>query len=1085
MNKSHPAAGILSGLAAALFAAAVFSAAPFRAQAQDLKGPTGLEWKDPRTTSVGTEAPRATFYSYPDTAAALKNDRASSPYFLSLNGPWKFLYLAKPADVPEGFFNPAFDTSAWKEIPVPSNMEMQGYGTPIYVNSGYEWVKPKERPDPPNIPADNDPVGLYKRSFDVPESWNGMEVLLHFDAVKVAFYVWVNGRYAGYSEDSKTAVEWDVTRFLKPGKNEIAVQVFRWADASYLECQDFWRLSGIERDVYLRAAPKARLRDFWARADLASNYSDGVLDISVDLLDKTGGKTSGLSVEVFLFDRSGRIVFEQSAPIAAAAGKETGNAHIAGNVSSPLKWSAETPNLYTVVAALKDASGRVTEATSAKVGFRKVEISGGLLLVNGVPILIKGVDRHEHDPRTGHVVSEESMIRDIQLMKQFNINAVRTSHYPNHPRWYELCDEYGLYLVDEANIESHGMGYGDRSLAKQPEWGPAHLDRTIRMVERDKNHPSVIIWSLGNEAGDGINFEATYAWIKNRDVSRPVQYERAERKPHTDIVCPMYAELEIMEAYALKKRDRPFIQCEYSHAMGNSNGNLQDYWDLIEKYPQLQGAFVWDWVDQSFEAKSPEGKTFYAYGGDFGPEGTPSDGDFCCNGLVSSEREPHPGLWELKKAHQFIKFQKVLTENGRLALEIRNAFAFRGLDNFAVQWEIVPGIAGSYPLAEGEIRAPLIVPGGSRIYPLEVQGIGAVPPGVEYFLNVRAVYAEAEPLIPKGHIASAEQFPVELGRPAAEGRPGAWAPDPARVPALRLAQDQAEVRIQGTDFSAGFDKATGLLKSYVYKGTALVRTGLEPNFWRAPTDNDFGNGMPRRQGVWRKAGDNRTLVQFTAVQESAGAVRVEALYDLKDVSSTYQVTYRVFGTSEIVVSVVLTPTRRGQPELPRLGMKMTLPAEFENVRWFGRGPHENYIDRKSSALVGYYGASVFQTLVPYVSIQEYGNRTDCRWAMLADRSGNGLLAVGLPWFDFSALPYTADDLTQDFRGQKHPYEIEARDFVCLNLDYGQMGVGGDDSWGAREHPQYRLTAGRYAYSFRIRGFAAGEDPAALAAGLGR
>jgi len=1076
MRKSGIAFVVLS-----IFVSAILSAGS--AWAQDLKGPTGREWKDPQIFSVGTEAPRVTFYSYPDTAAALKNDRATSPFFLSLNGPWKFLYLAKPADVPAGFYNPAFDVSGWKDIPVPSNIELQGYGIPIYVNSSYEWVKPNERPDPPNVPADNNPVGLYKRIFDLPAAWKEMEILLHFDAVKVAFYVWVNGRYAGYSEDSKTAVEWDVTRFLKPGKNEVAVQVLRWADASFLECQDFWRLSGIERDVYLRATPKARIRDLWVKADLAANYSDGFLDVSVDLLDKSAGKSSGLSVEATLFDPAGRIVLEQSAPIAAAKGKEAGNARIGRNVSAPRKWTAETPNLYTVVLALKDAAGRVMEATSAKVGFRKVEIAGGQLLVNGVPILLKGVNRHEHDPRTGHAISEESMLRDIRLMKQFNVNAVRTCHYPNNPRWYELCDTYGLYLVDEANIESHGMDYGDRSLAKQPDWGAAHLDRTIRMVERDKNHPSVIIWSLGNEAGDGINFEATYAWIKGRDASRPVQYERAELRAHTDIVCPMYDELELMEAYALKKRDRPLIQCEYTHAMGNSNGNLQDYWDLIEKYPQLQGAFVWDWVDQSFETKSADGKTYYAYGGDFGPEGTPSDENFCCNGLVSSEREPHPGLWELKKAHQFIKFRKTTTEDGRLALEIRNGFAFRGLEDFVIQWELVPGAAGAAPLAEGQIPAPLIVPGGSKVFPLEVQGIGTMPPGFEFFLNVRAVYAKAEPLIPKGHIAAAEQFPVGLGRPAAKGAEETWAANPAKVPTLRLAQDQAEARIQGTDFSAVFDKATGLLKSYVYKGMALIRTGLEPNFWRAPTDNDFGNGMPRRQGVWRKAGDNRTLDKFAVAQEGSGVVRVDALYTLKDVTSTYEVTYRVFGTSDIVVSVVLTPGKRGLPELPRLGMKMTLPAAFANVRWFGRGPHENYVDRKNSAFVGYYGTSVFETLVPYVSIQEYGNRTDCRWAMLADRAGNGLLAVGLPWFDFSALPFSAEDLTQDERGQKHPYEIVQRDFVSLSLDYGQMGVGGDDSWGAREHPQYRLPARRYAYAFRIRGFAAGEDPAALVAGI--
>jgi len=1042
------------------------------AAAQAVSGPTGKEWEDPAIFGVGKEAPHAAFIPYPDAAAALKNDKSSSPFYLTLNGPWKFFFVPKPADVPTGFTAPGFDTSAWKEIAVPSNWEFQGYGIPIYLDSDYEWLKAGEQPDPPHIPHDNNPTGCYKRTFDLPPAWKGMEVFLHFGAVKSAFYVWINGRYAGYSEDAKTPAEWDITRFLKEGTNDIALQVLRWSDGSYLECQDFWRISGIEREVYLCATPKVRIRDFWAKADLAANYKDGFLDVSIDLLDKAGGRSGIQTIEVALYDGEGREVFSERAPIAAAKGKESGIARIARNVSAPRLWTAETPNLYAVVLALKNAAGKTIEATSAKVGFRKVEITDGRLLVNGQPVYLKGVNRHEHDPRTAHVISEESMVRDIRLMKQFNINAVRTCHYPDDPRWYELCDEYGLYLIDEANIESHGMGYDEKSLAKQPAWGPAHLDRTIRMVERDKNHPSVIIWSLGNEAGDGINFETTSAWIHGRDPSRPVHYEQAKMKPHTDIICPMYPSVAEVEAFGLKKRTRPMILCEYTHAMGNSNGNLQDYWDVIEKYPNLQGAFVWDWVDQSYEKKSPEGVTFYGYGGDFSPKEIPNSDDFCCNGLTDSERNPKPALWELKKVYQYIKFRNVTTENGLPALEVRNAFAFRGLENFVIQWELIADGDAAHPVAGGEFRRPSIVPGGTGIFPLQLPA-GPQEPGKEYHLNVRAVLAEPEPLLPAGHIAAAEQFEVGIVRPAEAAATEA-------VPTVNLTQDAATTTVQGPMFSAAFDKTTGRLTSYIYRGTALIERGPEPDFWRAPTDNDFGNGMPKRAEIWRKAGDNRALDQFIVIRESPSAVRLEARYTLKDVPAAYRVVYRVFGTSDILVSVWFEPQKWGLPEMPRLGMKMALPKALENVKWHGRGPHENYIDRKTSAFVGIYQAKVFETLLPYVTIQEYGNRTDCRWAAFTDGSGRGLLAVGLPQLDFSALPYTAEDLTQEKRGQKHPYEVPLRDFVALHLDYGQQGVGGEDSWGAREYPQYRLDAKAYAYAFRLRGFAAEENPAELA-----
>ena len=1050
---------------ALLFLTAAAFAPP---QPQAPKGPRGDEWENPRVFGIGKEEPRATFIPFPDSAAALKSDPKRSSFYQSLNGTWKFNWVAKPADRPADFWKPGYDVSRWKDIAVPSNWEFQGYGVPIYVNQTYEWVKPPAQPDPPHVPHDYNPVGSYKRTFSVPPAWKGMQVFVHFGAVKSAFYLWVNGRYLGYSEDSKTPAEWDITPYLKTGMNDIALEVYRWTDGSYLECQDFWRISGIERDVFLYAAPKIRIRDFWARASLSDDYRNGILDVEVELMNENAGYLGGKhTVEMALYGRDGAVLASGSQAV-ATGGREKTKIVLATTVENPLKWSAETPNLYPFVLTLKDHTGRITEAARVDVGFRKVEIADGRLLVNGKAVLLKGVNRHEHDPVTAHVISEESMGKDIALMKQFNVNAVRTCHYPNDPRWYELCDEYGIYLIDEANIESHGMGYGEKSLAKNSDWGPMHLDRTVRMVERDKNHPSVIIWSLGNEAGDGVNFEATSAWIHKRDPSRPVHYERAGTKPHTDIVCPMYAGIETLEAYGLKKQTRPLIMCEYTHAMGNSNGNLQDYWDVIEKYPNLQGAFVWDWVDQAYAAKTEKGEFYWAYGGDYGPPDTPSDENFCCNGLVGADRTPHPALWEIKKVYQYVKIRPAMTD-GRKAISVTNAYDFLNLNKFVIQWEYLAD--GARKIAGGEIPNPEIAPGETKIFPLDLPA-GSARPGVERFLNVRVVTTRDEPLVPRGHIVASEQIDGEIIRPAPAATVSAF-------PKLTLMQDAERATVKGERFSAAFDKKTGILVSYEYNGAALVRSGLEPNFWRAPTDNDFGNRMPVRTAVWRKAGENRTLGKFEIRTAGPSLVQVEAAYTLEDVQAKYVLTYGIYGSGDIVIDVRFAPTARNLPELPRVGMTLALPAAFDGIRWYGRGPHENYIDRKTSAFVGVYAASVSEMNVPYVSIQEYGNRTDCRWVALTNPDGAGLLVIGMPHLDFSALPYTAEDLTQEKRGDKHPADIAKRDFITLNLDYGQMGVGGDDSWGAQPHSQYRLRPSDYVYRFRIRGIARGDDPMAF------
>ena len=613
------------------------------------------------------------------------------------------------------------------------------------------------------------------------------------------------------------------------------------------------------------------------------------------------------------------------------------------------------------------------------------------------------------------------------------------------------------------------MGYGDRSLAKNPDWGPAHLNRTIRMVERDKNHPSVIIWSLGNEAGDGINFEATSAWIHGRDASRPVHYEGAGQRPHVDIVSTMYSRIETLEAYALKKQTRPLIMCEYAHAMGNSTGNLQDYWDLIEKYDQLQGAFVWDWVDQSFLKTAETSEKFYAYGGDWGPPGTPSDDNFCCNGLVASDRTPHPGLWEVKKAYQPIKLSQTRADGGRRAILVRNAYAYIDLSGFRVEWELAAN--DGTPVAKGVVDNLDLGPGASHVYPLDIPE-AAPKPGAEVFLNVRVVTKAASLLIPKSHIVAAEQFRDTVVRPAAKTAAPVF-------PTLKLVQTPAGATIESTGFSISFDKATGMLTSWAAQGTPLLTKGPEPNFWRAPTDNDFGNRMPNRLAVWRKAGGNRTVDSFEAKQTGPAEVTVSVGYDLKDVQGKATIAYRILGTGDVLIDSRFTAGARNIPEIPRVGLNLALPKAFSRVQWFGRGPQENYIDRKTGAFVGLYSADVQDWLVPYVSIQEYGNRTDVRWLALTDTNGTGLLAVGRPQLDFSARPYTDEDLTQEKRGDKHPYEIKRRDFVSLDLDYGQMGVGGDDSWGAVIHSQYLLRGRDYAFQLRLRPLLPGDDPAAL------
>jgi beta-galactosidase len=1021
------------------------------------------DWEDPLVVSRNTEAPHATLIPYSTIEKAIVGDRFGSEYLLLLNGKWKFHWVARPADRPKDFFRPDYDVSAWKAIDVPGNWELQGYDVPIYLNEGYPFPA-----DPPRIPHDRNPVGSYRTEFTIPNGWSGRPVFLHFDGVASAFYVWINGQMVGYNEDSRTPAEFNITPYLRPGGNVLAAEVYRWSDGSYLECQDFWRLSGIFRNVYLFSTPFIHIRDFEIKADLDGDCRDAKLRAKAWVWNYGSEASRNQTVEMALFDsdnkRLGSGVLARGISEYIAPGAES-LFLLEADIRNPLKWSAEHPNLYAAVLSLKNERGEIIEVESAKFGFRKVEIKGGQLLLNGQPILIKGVNRHEHDPLTGQFVNRESMAKDIILMKQHNINSVRTCHYPDDPQWYELCDQYGIYLIDEANIESHGMGYDPEvTLANRPEWKKAHLDRIIRMVERDKNHPSVIIWSLGNEAGDGTNFEAGSEWIHLRDSSRPVHYERAELRPHTDIYCPMYPSIDQIVAYAKQKPERPLIMCEYEHAMGNSCGNFQDYWEAIEQYPQLQGGCIWDWVDQGIWKTTPDGRKYFGYGGDFGD--SPTDGNFCCNGLVLADRSITPKTLEVKKVYQNIALRPVDLAAGKV--EIVNKFFFTNLIGYEFLWSVSEDGA---EMESGELERLDIGPRQNKAVTVPFKKYEPKP-GAEYWLRFSVRLTDDLSWAPKGHEIASEQFrlPFYVAAPAADFK---------GLPPLKQTETEKEFVLSGPEFEVRFDRATGLLTSYRYQGAELLARGPEPNFWRAPTDNDFGNEMEKRCAVWQKASANRTLESFVVEPIGNAAVRLVARFELPDVQSKYQTTYSVFGSGDVIVENQIRVGKKDLPELPRFGMRLRLPDAFEHVEWYGRGPHENYWDRAASAFVGRYESTAREQFFPYVSPQENGYKTDVRWVAVRDEEGRGLAFCGMDLISFSALRYAIEDMTQRSRGTMHPTDLIERDFVELNIDYKQTGVGGEDSWGARPYPQYTLFPQDYAYRFRIRPLGKDDDPMAL------
>jgi beta-galactosidase len=1020
---------------------------PFQLSAQQITLP---DWENPDLPSLNTASPHASFIPYDSEAKALANDPGQSTAYQSLNGKWKFKLSDNFMKVPDGFFRTGFDASAWPLIDVPSTWEIQGYSYPIYTNVRYEF-SPKN-PMPPYVPYDYNPVGTYLHDFTVPASFKDKKVFIHFGAVKSFFYIWLNGKYLGFSKDSKTPAEFDLTPYLQPGANTLALQVFRWSDGSFLECQDMWRMSGISRDVFLYARPQTRVADFFVRAGLLDNYTNGhlVMDLRFAGLGKTESENRLLKITLLDPKNPGKPVFSESLSLASAFGKDS--LRYERVLPSVKKWSAETPNLYTLLLTLTDAKGNCIESLSQRIGFRTSEIKNGLLLINGVAVKLKGVNRHEHDPVKGHVISREVMLEDVKLMKQNNINTVRTCHYPDDPYWYELCDEYGIYVIDEANIESHGMGYDStRTLANNPLWKKAHLDRTRRMVERDKNVTCVIIWSLGNEAGNGCNFYATYDWIKSRDLSRPVQYERAELERNTDIYCPMYASIPDMLSYVSTHQDRPLIQCEYAHAMGNSTGNLIDYWNEIDTHEQLQGGCIWDWVDQGIEKYDSAGRKFWAYGGDYGPKGVPSDGNFCTNGLVFADRTPHPGLAEVKKVYQYVKFTAL--DLSKPSFRLTNSYCFRDLENTELCWEIRKN--GDL-VKQGTLSTRSIAAGTSKDYTLRFKV--PVSGNDDYYLNLYLRTTTDAPLLGKGHILASEQFRLAEAKAVVQKVAGS-------AIVYKTRETGTEITVESPSAIVTFSKTTGTLSSYVFEGRELIDQGPLPNFRRAPTDNDVGSLMFVKCKPWVDASENRKLSSIALDASDHTAVKVSVRYLLPDASSEFSAVY-TFRSDEISVENTL---KAGQnlPWIPRLGVNMRLKGDLRQVDWYGRGPFENYPDRKTAAFMGSYQSTVDAMYTPYVRPQENGYRTDVKYLSIHDNSV-ALTITGSPDFGFSALPYTYDDLKGFEHGGKHGNLLTKQAFTDLNVDYRQCGVGGDDSWGAWPLEKYLIPAKDYTWTYRLK-----------------
>lgn len=1006
------------------------------------------DWQNQYIFNKNKENPHTNVIPLASQNAVLSGQQKTSPWFQSLNGAWRFHYSEEVDKRPTHFYQAEYDVSDWDFIDVPGNWEVQGYGLPIYVNTTYPFDR---NPEPPLIKINN-PVGSYRTEFTVPENWDDKRIFLQFGAVKSACYLWVNGKQIGYSQGAKTPAEWDVTDYVNTGNNTLAVEVYRWSDGSYLECQDFWRISGIERDVILYAKPKVYIRDYFVHAGLDSNYRNGIFNLEVEMENRAHKrKTKKAFLTVQLHDTNNKLVYTEEQPI-SLKGQKNACFCFSQEMGKVAKWSSEHPNLYSLSLTLSDHKKRPLEHLGCKVGFRTTEVKNGQFQVNGIPVLVKGVNRHEHDEFKGHVIDEASMLKDIELMKKHNINTVRTCHYPDDPRWYELCDEYGLYVIDEANIESHGMGYGKRSLAKDTSWLAAHMDRTQRMVERDKNHACIVTWSLGNEAGNGPNFEATYQWIKQRDDSRPVQYERAGHEWNTDIYCPMYASIGHLKDYASKNPEKPLIMCEYAHAMGNSVGALADYWEAIEKYDALQGGCIWDWVDQGLAETAANGRKYWTYGGDYGPDDVPSDGNFCINGLIAPDRSIHPHLMEVKKVYQYIKTKALNTLQGEF--EVSNNYFFSSLDEYTLQWQLLENgkaiSGGMYPL-------PATAPGQSTSLRLDMPDI-VLDTDKEYYLDFSYCTATPHNLLPKGFEVAWEQFQLKATENTHLIRTD-------NISGLSLLESEGAIQITGTDFKLTFKQETGL-QSWTFRGEELLSASPRINFWRPPTDNDERDGWGKNR--WRKAKLDSLNLKFGKLEKeqlNLQCIRISMKVDMQAPSGqtmmqAYQA-WTIFGSGDVELFTRIQPGPQAE-SMAKAGIQWQLPAAFNQATWYGMGPHETYPDRQASGRIGRYQLPVEEIFHHYAEPQESGNRCNTRWALL--QKGNTAFWVGAAEpFHFSAYPYCDKAIEEAL----HINELEKAPFITLNTALQQQGLG-SATCGPGCLDEYVVHAKPLRFTFRLK-----------------
>lgn len=1072
-------------------------------------------WKDIQTVSVNREAPRSAFMTYADREQAATMKYEQSPYYQLLNGTWKFYYVDSYKQLPEDITSTT-SLDGWKDIQVPGNWEVQGFGTAIYTNHGYEF-QPRN-PQPPALPEQN-PVGVYRREITVPADWDGRDIYLHIAGAKSGCYVYVNGKEVGYNEDSKNPAEYLINDYLQPGKNVLTLKIFRWSTGSYLECQDFWRMSGIERDVFLYSQPKASVNDFRITSTLDDTYKNGIFRLAIDLKNHQTN-TANLAVSYTLVDKDGKTVSESEQTVSVPSDKLS-TVNFQQQLPDVQTWTSEAPNLYKLFMTVKE-NGKVTEVIPYHVGFRRIEIkeidqkAGNgknyvVLLVNGQPIKLRGVNIHEHNPETGHYVPEELMRKDFELMKRHNINTVRLCHYPQDRRFYELCDEYGLYVYDEANIESHGMYYDLRkggTLGNNPEWLKPHMYRTINMFERNKNYPSVTFWSLGNEAGNGYNFYQTYLWVKEADkdiMNRPVNYERAQWEWNSDMYVPQYPSAGWLEQIGQRGSDRPVAPSEYAHAMGNSTGSLWDQWKAIYKYPNLQGGYIWDWVDQGILTHDENGRPFWAYGGDFGTN-MPSDGNFCCNGIVSPDRTLHPAMNEVKYAHQYVGFESVDLSKG--IFKVQNRYYFTNLKKYMITYQVK---ANDKVIRNGKVSLD-IAPQESQELTVNVNGLEPKV-GTEYFVNFSVTTVEPEPLVPIGYELAHEQFRLPI-EPVAR----TFATD---GPALKCSTDGNLLKVSSSRLNFVFDKESGIVTSYKVKGTEYFDKGfgIQPNFWRAPNDNDYGSQEPKRLQIWKQSSKDFRVVEATLDMDGKDAV-LKATY-LLAAGNLYIATYRIHPSgvvkadytftstemeanktelSEATLMATFTPgndaLRKESSKLvvPRIGIRFRLPVHMNQVTYFGRGPEENYIDRNNGTLVDLYKNTADNMYFPYVRPQENGHHTDTRWLSLG-KKGKGLTIYADNTIGFNALRNSVEDFDgeeathRDYQWnnrdaeelkhdvataknikprQTHINDITPRDFVEVCVDMKQMGVGGYDSWGAIPDPQYLLPANKeYKWGFTI------------------